>query len=519
MIKITIKTDLSFSHPPKRRFILPVFMLLFTVVMTASFVKAQLPEVPLAQKNYTEPTTYAEITEFVEQLDKTSDLIEQKVIGKSVEGRNIYALLFSSGTFGQDASKIRVLIFAQQHGNEQSGKEGALMLAAELAKPEHRELFKHMDLALIPQVNPDGSEANRRRNSNGMDLNRNHLILTEPETQALHAFFDKYLFEVSMDVHEYSPYGDEWKAIGFRKNSEVTIGTTTNLDVSGKIRAFSKNRYLPFILDYLKKQGFSSFEYSPGDPPGQGYTRHSTFDINDGRQSLGILNTFSFIQEGMNGEDNFRENIRLRSEGQKAGMMGLVLFVNENQTKIRKLVRKERSILPGSKRHTEIVLHSDHAADGRYLELPVYSWKTGKDSTVLIKDYRPKVIPTLSVSIPHSYLLPGQSKELLEWAERHHLNLVPYKPGKSDKLQQYFVSEIDSIDFEGDITVNPKIEIHDIQAETLDGQYYLLETSQLKGSMICLALEPQSMLGLVTYSKYAHLIRKGEYYPVLRLLK
>ncbi|MBK7027700.1 MAG: hypothetical protein IPH45_00075 [Bacteroidales bacterium] len=503
----------------KQQHYLLIFFLIYILAMTPSIIEAQPPVSPLVQKGWTEPTSYNELSEFVEQLDKSSEFIERKVIGKSVEGRNIYALLFSDGEFGKDVTKIKVLIFAQQHGNEQSGKEGALLLAAELAKPEHRELFKRMDLALIPQMNPDGSEANRRRNANSMDLNRNHMILTEPETQALHSFFDTYLFEVSMDVHEYSPYGDEWKTIGFRKNSEVTVGTTTNLDVSGKIRTFSKDKYLPFILDYLKKQGFSSFEYSPGDPPGQGYTRHSTFDINDGRQSLGILNTLAFIQEGMNGEDNFKDNIRTRSEGQKAGMMGLLQFVKENSSKIRKLVRKERMTLPGSNGHTEIALHSDHVADGSFLELPVYSWKTGKDSTVLIKDYRPKVISTLSVRIPHSYLLSGQNKELLEWAERHHLNLVPYKPGKSDKLQQYFITGIDSIDFEGDITVNPKVEIHDIHSENLEGQYFVLETSQLKGSMICLALEPQSMLGLVTYSKFAHLIRKGEYFPIIRLLK
>jgi murein tripeptide amidase MpaA len=62
-----------------------------------------------------------------------------------------------------------------------------------------------MDIAIVPQMNPDGSEQNQRRNGNNADLNRNHLILTEPETMALHRFFDNYLFEVTMDIHEYFP--------------------------------------------------------------------------------------------------------------------------------------------------------------------------------------------------------------------------------------------------------------------------------------------------------------------------
>ena len=52
-------------------------------------------------------------------------------------------------------------------------------------------------------MNPTGSEIDTRFNANGMDLNRNHLILTEPETIALHKLFDKYFFEATMDVHEY----------------------------------------------------------------------------------------------------------------------------------------------------------------------------------------------------------------------------------------------------------------------------------------------------------------------------
>jgi murein tripeptide amidase MpaA len=132
-------------------------------------------------------------------------LIKSEVLTKSVEGRELFVVYFSKDGFGKDKSKIKVLIFAQQHGNEQSGKEGALLLVAELLKPENQYLFDKIDFALVPQMNPDGSEKNQRRNGNSLDLNRNHLILTEPETIGLHNLFNKYLFEVTMDVHEYAP--------------------------------------------------------------------------------------------------------------------------------------------------------------------------------------------------------------------------------------------------------------------------------------------------------------------------
>ena len=76
-------------------------------------------------------------------------------------------------------------------------------------------------------MNPDGSEINVRRNANGADLNRNHLILTEPETIALHRLFNKYLFEATMDVHEYYPYTEDFISYGYIKYFDEQIGTTT----------------------------------------------------------------------------------------------------------------------------------------------------------------------------------------------------------------------------------------------------------------------------------------------------
>ena len=166
-------------------------------------------QTPLELNNYQKLTSYDELTKFVYQLDSLSDILEVEIIGQSVEGRNLYALKFSNSEFGKDTSKIKVLIFAQQHGNEQSGKEGALLLATNLIKPILVDLLKYFDLVIIPQMNPDGSEINVRSNANGMDLNRNHLILTEPETIALHKLFDEYLFEATMDVHEYYPYTED----------------------------------------------------------------------------------------------------------------------------------------------------------------------------------------------------------------------------------------------------------------------------------------------------------------------
>jgi hypothetical protein len=324
---------------------------------------------PLQKSNYSKITSHSELSQFIKEVDRKSDLIRTEVITKSAEGRELYAVYFSKGKFGKDKSKIKVLIFAQQHGNEQSGKEGALLLIDELLKLENRYLFNKIDFALVPQMNPDGSEKNQRRNSNRMDLNRNHLILTEPETIGLHNLFNRYLFDVTMDVHEYSPYSDTWKNYGYRENNDEEVGTNTNINVSEDIRILSKKVYLPFIKKYLNDRNYSYFEYSPGGPPETDYIRHSTFDINDGRQSFGIQNTFSFIQEGLNGKDGLLDNIKHRAEGQMTGMRGLLEFAYAHKDEIKKLVRRGRNKLIKSELNTRVAIQLDHFSDGSKIEV------------------------------------------------------------------------------------------------------------------------------------------------------
>jgi hypothetical protein len=482
-------------------------------------VFAQENPTPLQKHNYSKLTSYEELTGYIHQLDQSSVLLTVETIGQSVQGRNLYAMKFSSGEFGMDPLKIRVIIFAQQHGNEQSGKEGALLLSNELIKPENKYLFDRIDVIVVPQMNPDGSEANKRLNGNGVDLNRNHLILTEPETIALHQLFDKYLFEVSMDVHEYYPYGETWKKSGFFVNTDELIGPANNPNISENIKNLANLSFLPFMKKYLNDRHFSNFIYSPGGPPGINYVRHSTFDINDGRQSLAIQNTFSFIQEGLNGKDSDTENIKHRAEGQMTGMRSLLEYTYINKEKIKAMVADDRLHLIQSKPGNTVSIQCEHIRNGEKLELPVHSYLSDKDTTITIVDYRPVVKSIYDVTRPDGYLIPKKLKELTDWIYRQAFTHQSPVVTSSDNIEQYRIDAIDSIDFEGDNIVNPTVSSEELKSQIKGDDYTYVPTDQLKCNILIIALEPKSMLGLVTYKQFAHLLKAGEKYPVLRVVK
>lgn len=482
---------------------------IFTCVLIAQ-------RTPLEKSNFTKLTSHEELKQFITEVDQQSDLIKSEVLTKSVEGRELFVLYFSKGKFGSDKSKIKVLIFAQQHGNEQSGKEASLLLINELLKPENQYLFDKIDFALIPQMNPDGSEKNQRRNGNGVDLNRNHLILTEPETIALHKLFDKYLFDVTMDVHEYWPYGEEWKKLGFRRNFDVTIGAVTNINISEKIKNLAYEKYHPFAFDFITKNGYSAFHYLPGGPVGVDYLRYSTFDINDGRQSLGIQNTFSFIQEGMNGENYSTDNLERRAKSQMAGMLALLKFSYENKKIIKKIVAEERKKLIENKDCKKVAIQLDHFSDGTELKLKLHSYYSGEDTIVSVNDFRSVVKSIYDVERPRGYLIPKELNELKDWMDRHNLNYTEANLLKVKKIEQYFIDSVGTIDFERDTIINPYISTTEVTNKINLSDYYFLPVNQLKNNMIVIALEPKSILGLVTYKPYEHLIKAGEKYPILR---
>ncbi|MBS4033064.1 MAG: DUF2817 domain-containing protein [Ignavibacterium sp.] len=489
--------------------------LLFIFLFFSINLFPQLIKTPLENNNYEKLTSYEELTEFIYYLEDLSDVLTVEVIGKSVEGRNLYALKYSKSEFGKDDAKIKVLFFAQQHGNEQSGKEGALLLAVNLLKPENKYLFDKIDLILIPQMNPDGSEINQRRNANSIDLNRNHLILTEPETIALHKLFNNYLFEVTLDVHEYFPYTQSWEQFGIYKRADEQLGLLTNLNVSEKIRKYSKQKVLPFVENYLSQLRFSFNEYLVGGPPDKERLRHSTVDINDGRQSFGIQNTLSFILEGKNGKDYAVENIRHRSEGQSSAMMSLLKFGYQNKDEIKSMIAEERNTLAVS--GSPVVIRMDHINKGEKFILPVEDVRTGHQKVFEVNQYYSDVKNIYQISVPDAYLVPRNDSLLMSFIINHGIEYSDELPEHLN-IEKYIITSIDSIVLEDEKMAAPKFKVHKKNLSEISLDYILIPTNQLKKNVIVAAFEIRSMHAIYHYDLFSYMIKEEEY-PVIRVFK
>lgn len=137
--------------------------------------------------------------------DKRPAVIEKRVIGKSVKGRDIVAW-----RLGNPRSSKKMVLLAGMHGNE----KGAIKTLRALRDGRP---IKGADIWVVPVVNPDGVAKNRRQNARKVDLNRNFSTgwkkgsgatyggkraFSEPESRAVRNFINRIKPRYTISFHQ-----------------------------------------------------------------------------------------------------------------------------------------------------------------------------------------------------------------------------------------------------------------------------------------------------------------------------
>lgn len=184
-------------------------------------------------------TTYDELADFLRTQDARQDAMELEVIGRSVKGRDLFLAKWVS-----DPENPTILYLTQQHGNEQLTTEGAMEFVKHLGTGRGSGVLDGVNVLVVPMLNPDGAMGDvnfdlsqyiakgdrhlTRYNANEVDLNRDHVVRAQPETQALHEnVLQAYDVDYMIDLHHQGAYSaiDE----GFVSGS-ILYPTTPNVD-------------------------------------------------------------------------------------------------------------------------------------------------------------------------------------------------------------------------------------------------------------------------------------------------
>jgi hypothetical protein len=135
------------------------------------------------------PQKLAKALEFLPQS------FRKEVLGKSVLNQPIYGYFWGRGD-------TKVLMWSQMHGNESTSTRALTKLMNGLDAGFGGEIFDKISLLIIPQLNPDGAKAYTRFNANEVDLNRDAILLSQPESKLLKKVFEDYSPDFCFNLHD-----------------------------------------------------------------------------------------------------------------------------------------------------------------------------------------------------------------------------------------------------------------------------------------------------------------------------
>ncbi len=135
--------------------------------------------------------TNTDLENVLESLNK--DIFKVAVAGKSVLEKNIYRVDFGTGNF-------KILLWSQMHGNETTTTKAVFNFLKSIHA--NSSLLTHFSFTFLPILNPDGAEAFTRLNANKVDLNRDSVDLSQPESQLLRVVFNEVNPNLALNMHD-----------------------------------------------------------------------------------------------------------------------------------------------------------------------------------------------------------------------------------------------------------------------------------------------------------------------------
>ncbi len=543
----------------KRLLLFILFTCFFSSLSRAGDVKT-----PAEETNYTRYSQYEDVTRFLCRTDELSKELAVRIIGRTRETRDYSSkdlylcILTEEGAdcpSKLDRTKPTFLMIATQHGNEQSAKEAALWFVRDLAVGELKPLLKKVNFLVIPQANPYGNWFDQRSNEQDLDLNRDHVKLESSEVESIHHVFRTWMPEVTMDVHE---KGDDFY--------RVSIGCVSNVNIHPTLQKFSRSVILAEVEKELKKKRITFHEYLVTQPMGidssagvryredtlgrrETMKRFSTTDLNDGRNSLGIYETLSFIQEGASRHD--LETLRERTRWQYFGIRFFSESIARHGQDIVSMVTGFRQELLGRagvfSEEDVVHLRMEYARDETEPELVIeqfersespvrgilrvdkkagdpltradfipYAYPSGyKVVTEVVKNWFPKVAPTLSVSRPLGYIIPVKHQDVVETLLHHDIAVSMFTRDMILDVDAYQIKEV--LPAEYDYLPPQRIEVERKSLQTIikKGDFYV-SCAQAGANLIPCLLELQSQYGLIRYWMYNLVPQAEDIFPFYR---
>jgi len=98
----------------------------------------------------------------------------------------------------------KILMWSQMHGNESTTTKAVFDFLSYLLNDKEVgiQLLEKFTICILPMVNPDGAFLYTRANANNIDLNRDSVYLSQPESKMLRQVFEDFKPDFCFNLHD-----------------------------------------------------------------------------------------------------------------------------------------------------------------------------------------------------------------------------------------------------------------------------------------------------------------------------
>lgn len=460
----------------------------------------------------TETISYARMRDFLQSINGVGPITVSQE-GTTAQSRSIFLVRAARGK----NPSFRILFYAQQHGDEVSGKDALLFLIRDIVR-NPKLLSRDVDLWILPMMNPDGAEAGTRRNGSGADLNRDHIVLEQPETQALHRIVRRIRPHLAVDCHEFVRDSEARRHRGWLAWPDITMDILNNPLFDPSVITAAR-RWLDESKAAEAKAGHTFYRYTVGGLPPDEEQRHSAPDVDSGLNAVGMYGGLSFIIEAA----ALRETKDLPSDLPRRIDAYLVLlrrFLQETPHRRQDVDAVETS----RKRSLPPFLPTNYlwVNPGQTItEFPVLDAATGRTLHIPTANLMTTLAVKTSVPTPLAYVVdPSAASEFKVLLDRHG---IPYEEFNAPRMATVESCTLVRMEDEFD-DLYSRYEGRQIVTRGERSSRELPPGSlwvPLQGEAAvraALLLEPSALYGVYQYPRFRPFAVPGKPLPVLRIV-
>lgn len=497
------------------------------------FLLASQTDWPLtrAEKtNFLETSTYAEVINFMKEVDAKSNNVSLQTIGKTYEGRDIIIAIvgekgISTPAQAKAANKLIVHIQANIHAGEVEGKESSLRFLRGLAQGKYPELLKNLVFVINPIYNADGNEKfgpqaqNRpgqngpelvgvRTNSQGFDLNRDCMKAESPEMRAVLSGINQVWDpDVVYDLHTTN---------GTRHGYELTYSPSLHPNTPKGILDYSRDELMPQVrAELARKFNLLTFDY--GNAVGQGESQHwETFGW-EGRyvtNYAGISGRVSVLSEATVYWP-FKDRVIATDRFVEATLNHIAKNKERIQTwRKNPEVPKEMGV--------RFQMVKGRREPVRLEKLAPNETKPAGPPTSITNvemDVWDRFAITKTAKVPLAYFIPESESQAAHLAARHGLEVTRVQKPLNARVETYFIDTINVATraFQGHFNMTITNGAFREETTTLQNGY-LVKFKPIQAALAFNLLEPESLDGVVTWNVLTGLSEDIDY-PIRKILQ